>query len=137
MKRIVLDSSALSAFFENKAGADVVEECIGHALAGKQELTVTVASLSEFYRAVCCSRGREVARYVLAKIHQLPIKVVDVDQQLAIGAAESFAFSELSFAEATAAALSKLRRATLATTNAKFEGLGEDIRVLMVTRNDK
>jgi PIN domain nuclease of toxin-antitoxin system len=49
MKRIVLDASAVMTFFENRPGADKVEDLIHLGVAAKRQLLMTVVNWGEVY----------------------------------------------------------------------------------------
>ncbi len=133
MKRIVLDASVLSVFFEDKDGADRVEDLISQSLIGRRELLMAAASLGEFGREVWSARGADAVRQVLLKIAQLPIKLVDVDKDLSLSAAELSARFNVPYLDSIAAALAKSRKATLLTSSGKLAILDPEIRVALIT----
>ncbi|HEX2714096.1 MAG TPA: type II toxin-antitoxin system VapC family toxin [Candidatus Acidoferrales bacterium] len=130
MKRLVLDASAVMAFFEDRAGAEKVEELIGLAVSGKRELLMSVVNWGEVYYATWHERGRDAARRTLAEIAQLPIEIVDADFALTKLAAEFRAQHKLPYADCFAAALAKDRKAPLITTDKDFSEVERQVHIL-------
>ena len=132
MKRVVLDASAVMAFFEDRPGAEKVEELIGLAVAGKRELLMSVVNWGEVYYATWHERGRDAAQKTLAEIAQLPVEIVDADFELTKLAAEFRAEHKLPYADCFAAALAKQRRSTLVATDQDFRSVGREISLELV-----
>jgi PIN domain nuclease of toxin-antitoxin system len=68
MKRIVLDASALMTFFEDRPGADKVEDLIRLGIEGKRQLLMSVVNWGEVYYSTWRAKGPGVARKVLDDI---------------------------------------------------------------------
>ena len=130
MKRVVLDSSALMTFFENRSGAEKVEELLQLAIDGKRELLMSVVNWGEVYHSVWRAKGPGVALIVLADIAQLPIELVDADYALAKLAAEFRAQHKLPYVDGFAAALTLSRKASLATSDADFRQVEKQLPIL-------
>lgn len=136
MKRVVLDSSALMTFFENRLGADKVEELLQLAIDGKRELLMSVVNWGEIYHSVWRAKGPGVALKVLADIAQLPIELVDADYALAKLAAEfraqhsSAVAGKLSYVDGFAAALALSRKASLLTSDSDFSRVEKQLYIL-------
>jgi len=129
VRRVVLDASALMAFFEDRPGAEKVEDLIGLAVAGKTELLMTVVNWGEVYYSVWRAKGPDAARKTLAEIAQLPIEIVDADLELTKLAAEFRAQHKLPYADCFAAALTKLRKASLLASDQDFRAVDREISV--------
>lgn len=132
MKRVVLDASALMTFFEDRRGAEKVEEIISRAIEGKTELLMSVVNWGEVYYSVWRSRGQHAAQKVLAEIAQLPIEIVDADVGLTRIAAEFRAQHKLPYADCFAAALGKFRKGIVLTANADFGVVKGDISIVFL-----
>jgi len=132
MKNYVLDASALMTFFEDRAGAEQVEELLAKAAEAKHPLAMSVVNWGEVYYSVWRARGERAAAAKLQEIAQLPIQVFDVDMELAKLAAGLKAQHNLPYADAFAAALAEARRATLITSDKDFERVGTTLKVLWV-----
>ena len=132
MKRVVLDASAVMAFFEGRPGAEKVEEVVGSTVAGKTELLMSVVNWGEVYYSVWLARGPEAAAKVLAEIAQLPIEIVDADFELTKVAAEMRAQYKLPYADCFGAALARNRKAALACSDPDFNVMEQEINLLVV-----
>ena len=95
MKRIVLDASALMTFFEDRPGAEKVEDLIRLGVEGKRQLLMSVVNWGEVYSATWRTKGPGVARKVIEDIAQLPLEIVAA---LAVARKASLATSDKDFA---------------------------------------
>ena len=132
MKTYVLDASALMTFFENRAGAEQVEELLAKAAEAKRPLLMSAVNWGEVYYSVWRARGEPAAAAKLQEIAQLPIQVIDVDMDLARLAASLKAQHNLPYADCFAAALAQARKATLVTSDKDFERVGTALKILWV-----
>ena len=132
MKTYVLDASALMAFFENRAGADKVEELLTRAADAKRPLAMSVINWGEVYYSIWRAHGESAAAAKLQEIAQLPIQVFDVDMELAKLAASFKAQHSLPYADCFAAALAQARKAILVTSNKDFERVKTALKILWV-----
>lgn len=132
MKRVVLDASALMSFFEDRSGAQKVEELISLAVEGKRELLMSVVNWGEVYYSVWRAKGPEAAKEVVAKIAQLPIEIVGADVELTGLAAELRAQRKLPYADCFAAALAKQRKAQIATSDRDFSVVDSESSVVWI-----
>ncbi len=132
MKRIVLDASALMTFFLGRPGAEKVKEVFAAAAEGKRELLMSVVNWGEVYYSVWRDRGPEDAQRALAYIAQLPIEVVPADTAQAKLAAEFKAQYKLPYADGFAAALARLRKAMVVTSDQDFNVVKDQIALVLV-----
>jgi predicted nucleic acid-binding protein len=133
MKRIVLDASAVMTFFENRPGADKVEELIHLGVAGKRQLLMSVVNWGEVYYSTWRAHGPGVARKIIEDIAQLPIEIADADPDLTRIAAELRADHKLPYTDCFAAALAAHRKASLATSDHDFATVEKKIDILWTT----
>jgi predicted nucleic acid-binding protein len=133
MKRIVLDASALMTFFEDRPGAEKVEDLIRLGVAGKRQLLMSVVNWGEVYYSTWHTKGLGVARKVLENIAQLPLEIVDADLELTRAAAELRAQHNLPYTDAFAAALAVARKASLATGDKDFASVEKKLDLLWTT----
>ena len=130
MKRTVLDASAMMTFFEDRPGADKVEDLIRLGVEGKRQLLMSVVNWGEVYYSTWRAKGPGVARKVLNDIAQLPLEIVDADLELTRCAAELRAEHKLPYSDCFAAALAVNRRASLATSDKDFALVEKKLEVL-------
>lgn len=133
MKRVVLDASALMTFFEDRPGAEKVEELIRLGVEGKRELLMSVVNWGEVYYSTWRAKGPGVARKVLENIAQLPVELVDADLDLTRTAAEFRVEHKLPYTDCFAAALAAQRKASLATSDKDFTHVEKKLALLWTT----
>jgi predicted nucleic acid-binding protein len=132
MKNYVLDASALMTFFEDRAGADQVEELLAKAADAKRPLLMSVVNWGEVYCSIWRARGEKAAAAKLNEIAQLPIEVVGVDMELTKLAASLKAQHNLPYADCFAAALAQARKATLVTSDKDFQRVAVAAKILWI-----
>lgn len=126
MKRYVLDASAVMTFFEDRPGADKVEELLRKAAETKRPLLMSVINWGEVYYSMWRVRGEEAANEKLRQMAQLPIEIIDVDMASGKLAATVKARFGLPYADCFAAALAFTRKAAIVTTDPDFKALPRD-----------
>ena len=133
MKRIVLDASALMTFFEDRPGAEKVEDLIRLGVEGKRQLLMSVVNWGEVYYSTWRAHGPGVARKVLEDIAQLPLEIVDADLELTRHAAQLRAEHKLPYTDCFAAALAAVRKASLTTSDRDFAHVEKKLDFLWIT----
>jgi predicted nucleic acid-binding protein len=132
VKTYVLDASALMTFFEDRPGADKVEELLAKAAETKRPLLMSVVNWGEVYYSIWRAHGEKAAHAKLREMAQLPIQVIDADSELTKLAATLKAQHNLPYADCFAAALAQARKAALVTSDKDFESLGTAPKILWV-----
>jgi len=130
MKQTVLDASALMTFFEDRPGADKVEDLIRLSIEGKRQLLMSVVNWGEVYYSTWRAKGPGVAQKVLNDIAQLPLEIVDADLELTRSAAELRAEHKLPYCDCFAASLAVNRKASLATSDKDFALVEKKFEIL-------
>jgi len=130
VKAYVMDASALVTFFEDRAGAEKVEELLVNAAEAKRSLFMSVVNWGEVYYSIWRSRGEGVANEKLREISQLPIDVIDVDMPTAKLAARFKAECKLPYADCFAAALAQQRKAALITSDSDFKAIEKRLNII-------
>jgi len=130
MKQTVLDASALMTFFEDRPGADKVEDLIRLSIEGKRQLLMSVVNWGEVYYSTWRAKGPGVAQKVLNDIAQLPLEIVDADLELTRSAAELRAEHKLPHCDCFAASLAVNRKASLATSDKDFALVEKKFEIL-------
>ena len=130
MKRVVFDASALMTFFEDRPGAERVEELIRLGVEGKRQLFMSVVNWGEVYYSTWRTKGPGVARKVVEDIAQLPLEIIDADLELTRTAAELRAEHKLPYTDGFAAALALQRKASLATSDKDFAFVEKKLDIL-------
>jgi predicted nucleic acid-binding protein len=130
VKRIVFDASALMTLFDDRPGVESVKKWIELADARKIELSMSVVNWGEVYYSIWHEYSRSSADEVAEEIARLPIEIVDGSLEITKMAARIKEETRLPYADCFAAALSKLRDASLATADADFDKVSDQIVLL-------
>jgi len=127
----VLDSWALIAFFEDEPAAEEIEKLLVKAEAGTHKLLLSVVNWGEIYYNTMRKVSQEAADHTVRQIAGLTIELIPVDTDLHLvrQAAIYKATKKLSYADAFAAALAKLRNAELVTGDPEFKQLQSEIKI--------
>ena len=125
----VLDSWALLAFFKDEPAGPAVEELIHKASAEKIRLLLSVVNWGEIYYGMWLAGGKEAADSVAGDLSRLPIELMEADLHLAKQAAIYKATNKMSYADAFAAALAKVKNAELVTGDPEFKALEKEIKI--------
>jgi len=132
VKRVVLDASALVAFFEGEPGAEQVEELIARANDGKAELLMSIVNWGETFCARWRKQGERAAYQTLTVIAGLPISLFPADQIQTQIACEIKMRAKLPYADSFAASLAKTHNAAIATADADFEKVADQFEILFI-----
>jgi predicted nucleic acid-binding protein len=128
----VLDSWALIAFFEDEPAAEPVEGLLVKAEAGVHELLLCVVNWGEIYYNTMREVSQEAAEKQARELAGLTIEIIGVDDKnmdLVRQAAIYKATRKLSYADAFAAALAKIRNAELVTGDREFREVEDEISI--------
>ena len=131
MTSVVLDSFALLVYFRNEQGTEQVEQLLNEAASNVKQLFITNVNVGEVYYIAYRKDGVEKAELVRKAIQEFPIKLIEADMALTYKAANLNARYRLSYADAFAAALTIMKKATLITGDLELNNLEgeEDFKV--------
>ncbi len=129
MKKYVLDSYALFVYLEGEKGADIVASILSDALYEKNKVFMSVVNWGEVYYIVLREQGKQAAELYLKTIDRYPIGIIDADKEITLEAAKIKSSNKLSFADAFAAGLAKLKKAMLVTGDKEFKSLSKEIMI--------
>jgi ribonuclease VapC len=129
MKKYVLDSYALIAFFEDEAGAQRVEEILKEMLAGKVKGYLCIVNWGEIYYITLREQGGEQAETVIRQIRKFPLHLMDADRELTYQAAKLKGKYTLAYADCFAASLAMKLKATLVTGDPEFKILQDFLSI--------
>ena len=133
MKRYVLDSYALLAYAEGESGSRTVVEILGKALDNKAEIMVSIVNWGEMCYIALREGGEERADYYRTTLLKYPIAIVDADSEVTLQAARYKAFNRISYADAFAASLARIKKAELVTGDREFKVLEREIKILWIS----
>ncbi len=129
MKKYVMDSFAMIAFFEDEPGADRVAEILDALMEQKAKGFMSVINWGEIYYNTMREQGVEEAEEVLTQFNKYPIQLVEADKNLTYEAAKLKAMYTIAYADCFAAALSSRLKASLVTGDPEFEKLEHKISI--------
>ena len=121
MKRFVLDSYALIAYFEDEPGADRVAQILGQLVRGKAKGYMSVVNWGEVYYSTMREEGVAEAEKIILQLDKFPIQIVEVNRSLAYEAAKLKGQYRIACADCFAVALSVQLNATLVTGDREFK----------------
>ncbi len=125
----VLDAHALTAYFEKESGYAKVEELLTAAASDRLALFLTAINWGEVFYVTAREHGLVSANQIAHLIGEFPIEIVSIDIDLARQAALYKASHKMSYSDCFAAALAKMKKATLVTGDRDFRQLEEEIKV--------
>ena len=129
MKRYVFDSYALIAYSREEKGAEAVAEIIDDGLHEKVELYLSVINWGEIYYITLRNFDLKRADLFKETIARYPIIIVEANKELTLQAAQYKAYHKISYADAFAAALAKMKKAQLVTGDKEFKVLEREIKI--------
>jgi len=135
VKRYVLDSFAIIAFFEDEPGADLVEQVLRELLSGEARAWMSVINWGEVYYSTVREQGTDAAEKVLLQLDSYPIEIVGADNELTKEAAVLKGTHRIAYADCFAAALARKKKAMLLTGDPEFEMLEKEAKILWLTAN--
>lgn len=129
MKKYVLDSYALFVYLEGEKGADKVASVLTNALNGKTEVFMSVVNWGEVYYIVLREQGKQSAELYLKTIDRYPIEIINADKEHTLEAGKIKASNKLSYADAFASSLAKIKNAKLLTGDKEFQTVSKQIKI--------
>jgi len=127
MKRYVMDSYAMIAYFEDEPGADRVAQVLRQLIQGKAKGFMSVVNWGEVYYNTMREQGVAEAEKVIVQLDKFPIQMVEVSKDLAYEAAKLKGKYRIAYADCFAVALSLKLGASLVTGDPEFKKLKEPI----------
>jgi len=129
MKRCVLDSFAMIAFFEDEPGADLVADILREIMDGKVKGFMSVINWGEMYYNTMREQGAEAAEKVLQQFDKYPIQLIPADRAMTHKAAKLKGRFRIAYADCFAAALALEMNAPLVTGDPDFRRLEEKVAI--------
>ena len=131
-KAYVLDSWAVIAYLEDEPSAEQVEELIATAHEEQIPIYMSVVNVGEVWYTLAREVSEEEANAGVKMLSDLRIQFENVDWELTQEAARFKSQNKMSFADAFAAALAKVKKADLVTGDNEFKPLDGQIKILWV-----
>ena len=135
MKKYVMDSFAIMAFFEDEPGAERVAEILKSLMARKAKAYMSVINWGEVYYNTLREEGVKTAEKVIEQLRKYPIELVDADLKLTYEAAKLKARYKIAYADCFAAALSRKLNAVIVTGDSEFRKLEDEYSIQWLETN--
>ena len=131
-KAYVLDSWAVVAYLEDEPSAEQVEELIATAHEEQIPIYMSVVNVGEVWYTLAREVSEEEANAGVKMLSDLRILFENVDWELTQEAARFKSQNKMSYADAFAAALAKVKKADLVTGDNEFKPLDGQIKISWV-----
>jgi predicted nucleic acid-binding protein len=125
----LFDSHALLAFFQNEEGAEIVAEILQRAMEKGLDRLICVINLGEIIYVTKRRFGDSKKLEVLARVHQLGLKVLSVPENLVFKAAEIKAQYPISYADCFALACAMEHSARVVTGDPDFKKIAHLVSI--------
>lgn len=132
MKRYVLDSYAMIAYFEDEPGADRVSQVLRQLVQGKARGFMSVVNWGEVYYNTMREQGVAEAERVILQLDKFPIQLVEADKDLAYEAAKLKGRYRIAYADCFAIALCGKLDALLVTGDRDFKKVKERVSIYWI-----
>ena len=133
MRRYVLDSYAMIAYFEDEPGAERVSHVLRQLVQGKARGFMSVVNWGEVYYNTVREQGTAEAEKVILQMDKFPIQMVAADKDLAYEAAKLEGKYRIAYADCFAVALCAKLNASLVTGDREFKKLKERVSIYWIT----
>lgn len=131
-KAYVLDSWAVIAYLEDEPSAEQVEELIATAHEEQIPIYMSVVNVGEVWYTLAREVSEEEANTGIKMLSDLRIQFENADWELTMEAARFKSQHKMSYADAFAAALAKVKKADLVTGDNEFKPLDGEIKISWV-----
>ena len=131
-KAYVLDSWAVIAYLEDEPSGEQVEELIATAHEEQIPIYMSVVNVGEVWYTLAREVSEEEANAGVKMLSDLRIQFENVDWELTMEAARFKSQNKMSYADAFAAALAKIKKADLVTGDNEFKPLDGEIKISWV-----
>jgi predicted nucleic acid-binding protein len=125
----LFDSHALLAFFQNEEGAEIVAEILQRSMQKGLDRLICVINLGEIIYVTKRHFGDSKKLEVLARVHQLGLKVLPVPENLVFKAAEIKAQYPISYADCFALACAIEHSARVVTGDPDFKKIAHLVSI--------
>ncbi len=129
----VLDACALMVYLEKEPGYEKIKELLVKSARSDINLLMSVVNWGEVFYVLIRNCGFDEAHRIQRAIETLPIEFVPADLSIARQAALYKATKKLSYADCFAAALAKLCKGEVITSDKEFEALENEIKIAWIS----
>ena len=131
-KAYVLDTWAVIAYLEDEPSGEQVEDLIATAHEEQIPIYMSVDNVGEVWYTLAREISEEEANASVKSLRDLRIQFENADWELTQEAARFKSKNKMSYADAYAAALAKVKKADLVTGDNEFKPLDGEIKISWV-----
>jgi predicted nucleic acid-binding protein len=131
-KAYVLDTWAVIAYLEDEPSGEKVEDLIATAHEEQIPIYMSVVNVGEVWYTIAREVSEDEANASVKSLRDLRIQFEDVNWELTQEAARFKSKNKMSYADAFAAALAKVKKADLVTGDGEFKPLDGEIKISWV-----
>jgi predicted nucleic acid-binding protein len=131
-KAYVLDTWAVIAYLEDEPSGAQVEELIATAHEEEIPIYMSVINVGEVWHTLAREVSEEEANASVNMLSDLRIQFENADWILTQEAARFKSKNKMSYADAFAAALAKIKKADLVTGDNEFKSVESDVKISWV-----
>jgi predicted nucleic acid-binding protein len=131
-KAYVLDTWAVIAYLEDEPSGAQVEELIATAHEEEIPIYMSVINVGEVWHTLAREVSEEEANASVKMLSDLRIQFENADWILTQEAARFKSKNKMSYADAFAAALAKIKKADLVTGDNEFKSVESDVKISWV-----
>ena len=131
-KAYVLDTWAVIAYLEDEPSGEQVEDLIATAHEEQIPIYMSVVNVGEVWYTMAREISEEEANASVKSLRDLRIQFENADWELTQEAARFKSKHKMSYADAFAAALAKIKKADLVTGDNEFKPLDGEIKISWV-----
>ena len=132
VKAYVLDTWAVIAYLEDEPSGEQVEDLIATAHEEQIPIYMSVVNVGEVWYTLAREISEEEANASVKSLRDLRIQFENADWELTQEAARFKSKNKMSYADAYAAALAKVKKADLITGDNEFKPLDGEIKISWV-----
>jgi len=131
-KAYVLDTWAVIAYLEDEPSGEQVEDLIATAHEEQIPIYMSVVNAGEVWYTIAREVSEEDANASVKSLRDLRIQFEDANWEITQEAARFKSKNKMSYADAFAAALAKVKKADLVTGDGEFKPLDGEIKISWV-----
>jgi len=129
LKRYVFDSYPIFVYLEKENNWEEISQILKKALDEQCEIFLSAINWGEVYYITLRESGSEKAELYRKIMDAFPIEVVHTNEEQILTAARFKSFNKISYADAFAAALTQIKKATLVTGDKEFKQVSKSIKI--------
>ncbi len=133
----VFDTSSILTYLTGKKGSSLIEELLDKAILKEVSLYVNYLVVSELYHLIGSELGMSRANEAIVTIRRWPVRLVEVNESIALAAGRLMVKESLPIQDAVTIATAIDKKASLITSNPKLADVYRDVIVIGESPEDQ